>query len=222
MISSYEDIQNYGLPLAQSTLPGDWVLNDWNGDGVINGNDDHPIASYGLPVFNYGISLGASGKGFDLALDFQGAYGVYVQYAEVLTEALPFGGQNTLTWFLDRWRPVDPNADYFNPNTEWISGYYPVTGHDGRRTGTNGIQNASYIRLKTAELGYTLPEKWMSKINVSNFRIYVSGYNLLTFTGLENVDPERPGASGGSSTSNIDFYNYPVNRTYTVGASLKF
>ena len=222
MISSYEDIQNYGLPLGQNTLPGDWVLNDWNEDGVINANDDHPIASYGLPVFNYGISLGASGKGFDLALDFQGAYGVYVQYAEVLTEALPFGGQNTLTWFMDRWRPVDPNADYFNPNTEWVSGYYPVTGHDGRRTGTNGIQNASYIRLKTAELGYTLPEKWMSKINVSNFRIYLSGYNLLTFTGLENVDPERPGASGSSSTNYIDFYNYPVNRTYTIGASLKF
>ncbi len=61
------------------------------------------------------------------------------------------------TWFMDRWRPVDPNADYFNPNTQWISGYYPVTGHDGRRTGTNGVQNASYIRLKTAQIGYTLP-----------------------------------------------------------------
>ncbi|WP_157637961.1 SusC/RagA family TonB-linked outer membrane protein [Flexithrix dorotheae] len=222
MIANYADIQNYGVPLPQNTLPGDWVLNDWNEDGVINANDEHPIASYGLPVFNYGISLGASGKGFDLALDFQGAYGVYVQYAEVLTEALPFGGQNTLTWFMDRWRPADPNADYFNPNTEWISGYYPVTGHDGRRTGTNGIQNASYIRLKTAELGYTLPEKWVSKINLRNLRIYLSGYNLLTFTGLENVDPERPGASGGSSTNYIDFYNYPVNRTYTVGASIKF
>lgn len=222
MLTSYEQIRNYNLPLGQGALPGDWALKDWNGDGVINGNDDHPIASYGLPVFNYGISLGASWKGFDLALDFQGAHDVYVQYAEVLTEALPFGGQNTLTWFVDRWRPVDPGADYFNPNTEWIPGYYPATGHDGRRTGTNGVQDASYIRLKTAEIGYTLPQKLVSKIGIKNLRVYLSGYNLLTFTGLKNVDPERPGASGGASSSNLDFYNYPVNRTYTIGASVKF
>ncbi len=222
MLTSYEQIRNYYLPLGQGTLPGDWALKDWNQDGVINGNDDHPIASYGLPVFNYGISLGASWKGFDLALDFQGAHDVYVQYAEVLTEALPFGGQNTLTWFMDRWRPADPNADYFNPNTEWIPGYYPVTGHDGRRTGTNGVQNASYMRLKTAELGYTLPQKLVAKVGIKNLRVYLSGYNLLTFTGLKNVDPERPGASGGASSNYIDFYNYPVNRTYTIGASVKF
>ncbi len=222
MLTTYEQIRNYKLPLSQSALPGDWVLNDWNEDGVVDGNDDHPIASYGLPVFNYGISLGGSWKGFDIALDFQGAHGVYVQYAEVLTEALPFGGQNTLTWFMDRWHPVDPNADYFNPNTEWVSGFYPATGHDGRRTGTNGVQNASYIRLKTAELGYTIPKNLISKVGVKDLRIYLSGYNLLTFTGLENVDPERPGASGGASSNYIDFYNYPVNRTFTIGASVKF
>lgn len=220
MLTSYEQIRNYYLPMGQGALPGDWALKDWNEDGVINGNDEHPIASKGLPVFNYGISLGASWKGFDVAMDFQGAYKVYVQYAEVLTEALPFGGQNTLTWFMDRWRPVDPNADYFNPSTEWIPGYYPATGHDGRRTGTNGVQDASYIRLKTAEIGYTLPQKLVSKIGIKNLRLYMSGYNLLTFTGLKNVDPERPTAGEGSAY--VEFYNYPVNRIYTVGASVKF
>lgn len=222
MLTTYEQIRGYKLPLGQGSLPGDWTLKDWNGDGVINGNDDHPIASYGLPVFNYGISLGASWKGFDAALDFQGAYGVYVQYAEVLTEALPFGGQNTLTWFMDRWRTVDPNADFFNPNTEWIQGYYPATGHDGRRTGTNGVQNASYLRLKTAEVGYSIPQNLVSKVGIKSLRVYLSGYNLLTFTGLKNVDPERPGASGGASTNYIDFYNYPVSRIFTIGASVKF
>lgn len=218
--TSYEQIQNYGLPLPQSTLPGDWVLNDWNEDGVVNDADQHPIASLGRPVFNYGISLGGTWKGLDLALDFQGAWGVYVQYAEALTEALPFGGQNTLTWFMDRWRPADPNADYFNPNTEWIPGYYPVTGHDGRRTGTNGVQNASYMRLKTAEIGYSLPKRWLSRISMNNLRLYVSGYNLLTFSGLKNVDPERPTA--GTGDAYVEFYNYPVNKTYTIGATVKF
>jgi len=219
-LTSYQQIQNYGLPLPQSTLPGDWALNDWNQDGIINDSDQHPIASLGRPVFNYGLSLGGTWRGLDVALDFQGAWGVYVQYAEVLTEALPFGGQNTLTWFMDRWHPTDPNADYFNPNTQWTPGYYPATGHDGRRTGTNGVQNASYMRLKTMEIGYSLPKKWLSKIGMKNLRVYTSGYNLLTFTGLKNTDPERPTA--GTGDAYVEFYNYPVNKTYTVGATVKF
>lgn len=222
MLTSYDQIRTYDIPLGQGTLPGDWTVEDWNGDGVINGNDDHPIATLGLPVFNYGIMTGASWNNFDLQMNFQGAHGVYVQYSEVLVEALAFGGQNTLDWFLDRWRPVDPDADYFNPNTEWISGYYPVTGHNGRRTGNNNVQNSSYIRLKTLELGYTLPVGLVSKAGIKNLRVYVNAYNLLTFTGLEGVDPERPGSQGGASTNYIDFYSYPVNRTLTLGASLKF
>lgn len=222
MFTSLQEARNFVLPTGQGTLPGDWWLTDWNGDGVVDANDDHPIATYGLPVFNYGISLGASWKNFDVAVDLQGTYGVYVQYSEVLTEALAFGGQNTLTWFMDRWHPEDPNADYFSPNTKWVSGYYPVTGHDGRRTGTNGVQNASYMRLKTAELGYTFNTALFSKVGFKELRLFLSGYNLLTFTGLKNVDPERPGAAGGASTNYIDFYNDPITRSYTIGAKLKF
>ncbi len=223
MFTSYDQIRNFTyVPVGQGALPGDWYLTDWNGDGVINSGDEHPIATMGLPVFNYGISIGGSWRNFDLALDWQGAHGVYVQYAEVLTEALPFGGQNTLSWFMDRWRPEDPNADLFNPNTKWVSGYYPATGHDGRRTGTNGVMNASYIRLKTAELGYTINSRLLSKAGIKDFRVYVSGYNLLTFTPLKNVDPERPGSAGSSSTNFIDFYNDPITKTYTGGVRLKF
>jgi TonB-linked SusC/RagA family outer membrane protein len=222
MFTSYDEIRNFYLPQGQGAVPGDWWNMDWNEDGVVNDNDQHPIANKGLPVFNYGISTGAAWKDFDLTMNFQGAYGVYVQYAEVLTEALAFGGQNTLTWFMDRWHPEDPNADYFNSGTKWVEGFYPVTGHDGRRTGTNAIQDASYMRLKTLELGYTLPKKLVTRAGIKNLRIYLSGYNLLTFTGLHEVDPERPGSDGGASTNYVDFYNYPVNRTYTIGASIKF
>jgi hypothetical protein len=224
MFTSLQDIRNFTtVPVGQGTLPGDWYLNDWNGDGVVNASDDHPIATTGLPVFNYGISLGGSWKNFDLAMDWQGAYGVNVQYGEVLVEALAFGGQNTLTWFTDRWRPEDPNADYFSTKTKYIPGYYPVTGHDGRRTGTNGVRNASYIRLKTLEVGYTFNFKSLSRVGIKDLRLFLSGYNLLTFTPLKNVDPERPGINGGgASTSGIDFYNDPITRTYTAGLRLKF
>lgn len=224
MFTSIQDIRTFTkIPVGQGTTPGDWYLQDWNGDGVVDNNDQHPIATTGLPIFNYGISLGGSWKNFDFAMDWQGAHGVNVQYSEVLVEALAFGGQNTLTWFMDRWHPEDPNADYFSPNTKWVSGYYPATGHDGRRTGSNAIMNASYVRLKTLELGYTFNFKSLSNVGIKDLRLFLSGYNLLTFTPLRDVDPERPGINnGGASTSTIDFYNDPITRTYTIGLKLKF
>lgn len=220
--TSLNEIRNNYIPLAQSALPGDWIQNDWNGDGVIDANDQHPIASYGLPVFNYGVSAGATWKNFDLTANLQGAAGVYVQYGEVLTQALSFGGMNTLSYFMDRWRPVDANADYFSSSTQWIPGFFPVTGHTGRAEGTNLVQNSSYARLKTLELGYTLPKQLLSKVKVKGLRVYLSGYNLLTFTKLKNADPERPGTAGSSSTNSVDMYDYPVNKTYTLGVSIKF
>lgn len=222
MFTNYQDIRNFPIPQGQGAVPGDWYLTDWNEDGVIDDRDDHPIAAIGLPVFTYGLSVGAAWRGIDLALDFQGAHNVFVRYDELLVEALPFGGQNTLAFFTDRWHPVDPNADYFDANTEWVPGYFPITGHDGRRQGTNAVQDASYVRLKTTELGYTLPERWVSKVGVKNLRIYFSGYNLLTFTGLKYMDPERPGRQMSDAEGPVDLYNYPNNKTYTLGASVKF
>src|SRR5690606_20928345 len=130
---------------------------------------------------------------------------------ELLVEALPFGGQNTLDFFMDRWHPADPNADYFHPDTEWVPGHFPVTGHDGHRTGTNGVQNASYVRLKTTELGYTLPDRWIAKAGIKNLRVYFSGYNLLTFTGLKYLDPERTCERINNDTGVCDvcLYNTP-------------
>jgi hypothetical protein len=63
----------------------------------------------------------------------------------------------------------------------------------------------------------------LSKTGIKNFRVYLSGYNLLTFTGLPNVDPERAGADPSTnSTPYVDFYSYPINKTYTLGAVIKF
>ena len=125
--------------------------------------------------------------------------------------------------YLDRWHTADPDADPWNPSTKWVEGEYPATGHSFNY-GTTGIRNASYIRLKTLELGYTLPKRWMQKVNIKSLRVYFSGYNLLTICGLKNIDPERPGAAGGSNLSadTKQIYNYPVNRTFNFGVNIKF
>ena len=225
MFTNVTDIRNYSkYPQSQGALPGDWSFVDWNEDGIVDGSDDHPISTQGLASINFGLSGNASYKGFDMSFHFQGAHGVSVAFAEVFTEALPFGGRNSMAWFMDRWRPVDPAADLFSPDTQWISGWYPYTGGDHRRTGSNAVQDASYIRLKTLEFGYTLPKTITQKIKIKSMRVYVNGYNLATISNLPGLDPERPGSTNnvGTSTGTVDMYQYPNNKTYTVGVNIKF
>ncbi|NDV60345.1 TonB-dependent receptor [Bacteroides sp. 519] len=225
--SNYDQIRYHGTTganLGQGTLPGDYWYQDWNGDGIVNDADKHPVATFNMPVFNYGITLGADWKGIDLSMNWQGAAGVYNSYGEVFAEVAPFNGGAVLDIYKDRWHTVNVTDDPWNPNTQWISGLYPATGHSFTE-GTTGIQNTSYIRLKTLELGYTLPKIWVHKVGIQDLRFYVNAYNLLTITGLDNIDPERPGRQGGANNNadeGILFYNYPVNRTFNIGATIKF
>ena len=138
-------------------------IKDWNGDGVVNDNDRHPVATYNLPVFNYGITLGAEWKGIDLSMNWQGSAGVYQSYDEVFTEVGPFNGGAALDMYKDRWHTENVTDDPWNPNTKWVEGYYPATGHSFN-LGTTGIKNTSYIRLKTLEIGYSLPKVWLARL----------------------------------------------------------
>lgn len=214
----YQQIWEHNTSVGSTTVPGDWYYLDWNEDGVIDGKDQHPIATRDLPVINFGINMGASYKNIDLIINFQGAGGVYTQYGEALIEPLTLDG-GALTRFLDRWHPEDINADWFNPNTKWVEGYYPVTGHE-TGSGTAAVHNASYLRLKTLEIGYSLPQSIISKVGVKNLRFYFNAYNLLTFTSLRDMDPERPSSDG--STYAVNYYSYPNNKTFNFGATIKF
>ncbi len=224
--TDYSQIQNYdltGTNYGQGTLPGDYYYEDWNGDGIVDGSDSHPVATYNLPVFNYGLTAGLAWKGIDFTMVWSGAAGIYNQYSEVFTEVGPFNGGAVLDFYTDRWRVANIGDDPFNPHTEWVEGYYPATGHSFN-TGTTGIKDTSYIRLKSLEIGYTFPKKWMNAAKIKGLRVYFNSYNLLTFSGLKYIDPERPGTNGGVNTSSnsILFYNYPVNRTFNFGVNIKF
>ncbi len=224
--TSYDEIRYHGTTgtnLGQGTLPGDYYYEDWNGDGIVNDSDRHPVATYNLPVFNYGLTLGFEWRGLDLSANFQGAAGVYNMYDEVFTEVGPFNGGAALNIYKDRWHTVNSTDDPWNPSTEWVEGYYPATSHVFN-IGTTGIKNTSYLRLKTLEIGYSFPKRWMRKAKIQNLRIYANGYNLLTFSGMKYIDPERPGSAGGvnTSTNSVLFYNYPVNRVFNLGLTIKF
>lgn len=213
---NHQQIRDSRTPTSLLTMPGDWYYQDWNEDGQIDDKDMHPIATQNMPVLNFGLTIDLMYKGFDATLNFQGAAKVYSEYGEALVEPLSFDG-GALERFLDRWHPKDIGSDWFSPATEWIPGYYPVTGHN-TGLGTASVQNASYLRLKTLEVGYTLPRPIVSKVGIKNLRVYVSAYNLFTITGLKDMDPERP----GTDTSIVAYYSYPNNKTYNVGAIVKF
>lgn len=205
-------------------LPGDFIYEDWNGDGVIDGGDDHPIATTistgsgfqdkrNYPLMNFGLTGGANYKGFDFDFLLQGSAMSYVSYGEQLGQSLAWDG-NALGYFLDRWRPADRTADPNNPNIEWISGYYAYGSNMADINSRFMIQNGAYIRLKSASIGYTFPKNWLSMFAIDKLRIYVNVYNLFTITGVKGLDPEKPTELYG--------YMYPLNKTVNFGASVQF
>lgn len=213
--TSYASIANSPVFTGYGTLPGDYLYEDWNGDGIISDLDVHPIGYENRPLINFSLNIGADWRGFDLSLLFQGAAMQYNRYIEQLRE--PMWGNdysNALDYFMDRWHPVDPTADPYDPTTAWTSGEYAYTGTLSDEWSAYNVHNSSYVRLKSAEIGYTFPQKWLGKTGVKKLRLYINGYNLFTVKAVP-FDPEH---SGNDTWGNL----YPLNRTFSVGVNIKF
>ncbi|QKJ30584.1 TonB-dependent receptor [Mucilaginibacter mali] len=219
---NYQAIENSPFFVPRNTTVGDYRYTDWNGDGQINADDYHPFATVGLPVMTFGLNVGLSYKNFDLNALFQGAAMVTSSAFEQAQQPLWAGG-NALTKFLDRWHPTDPNADPYSPSTQWTQGYYSYTGTYAVTNSEWNTFNASYVRLKNIEVGYSLPKKLLGHIGVKGIRVFFNGYNLLTFTGLKYTDPEHPEfTSQFTRSSNQYDYAYPLTKTYIFGLTAKF
>ena len=190
------------------TKPGDIKYADLSGpdgkpDGVVNDFDRTIIGSpYPSWIFNFNASLDY--KGVDLNLLFEGIGNV----DRILYDngQLPFEGDrnNVLTYWLDRWTPTAPSTKL--PR---------LGGYSNALISTFYIQDASYLRMKNIEIGYSFPSSLIKKIGLSKLRLYLGGQNLLTFTRLENFDPER--ARGRNTDQNV-----PLYKVYTVGLNVKF
>lgn len=215
-LTSWEDIWEYGESVytERDALPGDYKYLDWNGDGEINGLDEHPYAFDQTPWMNYSFSIDASWRAFDIAILFQGSALGSMEYVEPLHEVwgVPQSGGGVLTQFLDRWHPTDEGwTDPYDQSLNWTSGHYALSGRWARSNSSFNRVSTDFLRLKSVELGYTLKIKSLEN---ASLRVYANAYNPLTFTKLKFVDPEHPADSYGRM--------YPLNKTYTLGVNITF
>lgn len=195
----------------QTLVPGDIKYEDYNHDGIIDDNDVHPIGRGTTPEIMYGLTLSGQWKGVDCTLFFQGAANFNAYLNDDMANPL-FNGANTLADFMDRWH----HEDIYDTSAKWIPGKYPSTYASGKinnqKTSTFWLQNSSYLRLKELQIGYTLPKVWTQMAGLESVRVFFSGYNLLTFTGMGLLDPE---ASGGKGRY------YPQQKVISFGLNVK-
>ena len=199
---------------------GDLKFKDQNGDGKIDGND-RILLGNPVPSFTYGINLTFRYKGFDFAAFFHGTGNVY-RYLRV-RGYMPFmRNGKALRMHLDRM--IVENGKVVK------QGYFPETRLEGGPGGINvvssgfTIHDASYLRMKNIQLGYTLPVEWTKSLSISKARIYISGQNLLTFTKFpDGYDPEvNDTPFHGHLIGGAAGWSYPQVKSYTIGLDINF
>ena len=179
-----------------------------NGDNIIDDNDQCPIGNPIYPQLTAGITAGFEYKGFDFSMLWAGSGKVSRFISAGLR--VPFGGGNygLLQYMID---------DHWTPETAETAKSPRFSGaanaNNYTRNSTLWLKDASYIRLKNVQIGYTFKGEWMKKIHLKNMRIYASGENLLTFDHLKIADPE--------ATDDKQF-QYPLQMIFNIGLNLNF
>lgn len=201
-----EELDSY--PHLAEARVGDVRFKDIDGNGVINGDDKVRQDKPAVPRIMYGLNIGASYKNWDLTMLWQGAAQVW-QYTFMEAGII---GNFTKDFYDNRWTEDNPNAKY--PRT--YNRDATVTGGGGYKN-TFWLNNASYLRLKSIELSYTLPSGWFKSTPIENIRLSLSGYNLLTFSNIKNIDPETQENSQGWAA-----WNTPQNKVYNFGINVTF
>ncbi len=214
ILQNQQQADEYNSKYGEKAQPGDVIFLDIAGeksntpDGKITDADKTKIGK-GMPDWTFGLSLGADWKGFDLNLFFQGTAGNDVFD---FSQRGDIQAMNRPSWMLDRWIGEGtsnkiPRMTAVNPNRNW-------------RSSDLYIKDGSYVRLKTIQLGYSLPTSLLEKASVQRLRLFVTAENLFTFTSYDGFDPEI--AAGDYFNIGVDKGIYPQSRTISVGANLTF
>lgn len=205
-----------GYSVSQSGLwYGEYIMADVNGDKNYGNNYDRQFTDKSSsPTCGFGLSLSAEWKGIDVSMTWAGNAGMhYYLYSRGLNtsnvsdrEVLPSDAASKF-YFYNEANPGDPRN---NINAEYPRLKYSSNG--AYMANNRYLYNASYIKLKNLQIGYTIPKKWTEKAYISNLRVFISGENLLTITSFPGLDPE---IGGGLNV-------YPISRVLSAGIKITF
>jgi TonB-dependent starch-binding outer membrane protein SusC len=188
---------------------GDPTFEDLNGDGQI-GTSDKTFIGSAIPYFTYGITLNAAYKGFDLLIFANGSQGndIYCNLNNIYDT-----GDNVLKYFYDRrWTSSNTNAEHPRPGCNNLQQYYMSDAM---------VFDGSYFKIKQIQLGYSLPEKILSRAGIKSTRVYVSFDDFFLFTRYPGIDPETASSSSTNGIG-IDSAAYPTARKVVFGLNLTF
>ncbi|MDT3405305.1 SusC/RagA family TonB-linked outer membrane protein [Mucilaginibacter terrae] len=212
LFKNQQEIDNSAVPGArENILPGDIKYRDLNNDGVINAYDVTRIGRGDIPAIVYGFGLNVSYKNFNLGGFFQGTAQAqrYISGKAIQPFSTDGGISNAYAIATDRWTPENPDQNAMYPRLA----YGDAANANNTLTSSWWIKDASFIRLKTAEFGYTFPKTAFRKIGVKSARIYMMGYNLITISKFKLWDPE---INTGNGTT------YPNIKTLSLGINAQF
>ncbi|MBR8536145.1 TonB-dependent receptor [Carboxylicivirga sediminis] len=192
-------------------FPGDVKYKDLNGDGKIDDLDQKAIGySPNVPEYNFGLNTGFNWKNFDFSMTWSGVANTYRLLPNVLRQ--PFAGQNRALYdhlYDGRWtqEKADAGAHIEYPRLSLAS------KDNNYQVSDLYYQDASFIRLKSVELGYTIKANFFKRAGLRDVRVYANGFNLLTFSDFDIYDPEsNPGSNG----------LYPMVKMYNMGVKFNF
>ena len=192
--------------------PGDALFKDLNGDGVINGDDKTRFGYAERPDYVFGFLGGLKWKNFEFSMQWTAAMNASRMLDGEYRNAFGSTNSRMLLKFLadGRWTEENPNSRF--PRLTFMNKSHYL------QTSDLWLMNGSYLRLKTAEISYTLPQKdFLKKVGIESVRFYCNGYNLLTlFSDLNDIDIDPEGVTDGGNN------NYPNIRIYNFGVNISF
>ncbi|MGN6164487.1 MAG: SusC/RagA family TonB-linked outer membrane protein [Flavisolibacter sp.] len=207
-------VASYPTSQGNPIQPGNIKLRDINGDGTIDA-DDRTVIGNPNPDFTGGFSNDFTYKNFDLSVFFAFSYGNdVININRIIMEGQRVRkNMNYFATYANRWTPENQNNEYFR-----LNGGGPLEDAYTTRV----IEDGSYLKLKTVQLGYNFPQKLIRRVKLSNLRLYASAQNLLTFTKYSGFDPEVSKFGSSALRPAFDYSVYPHARTITFGLNVSF
>lgn len=212
--NSQEEVDAYakdGKKIQPAAEPGDIKFVDANNDGVIN-DDDRVFQGSPFPDFTFALNGNMRYKNFDLSIGLQGVLGNKIYNATRQTLEDVTKGSNFLASCLDYWTPENKNASH--PRLTWDDPNRNTHAESDRY-----LENGSYLRLRSVQLGYTFPQTWF-KGAIQHARVYINAENLFTITSYSGYSPDVN--ADNANYRGFDNFIYPTNRTFMLGLNVTF